>query len=124
MSGSSRRGGAAVIDDIYLLTVEMTCQLEDAEFLLEHIESRQALMDEIDRLRAEPEPLYASQQEKELSEGFIAQIIEMDRAVLNALEKHRDEAKANLAASKSTNRVLGYTNSAIAGSGSYMDYKK
>jgi len=81
-------------------------------------------MDEYDRRRESGEVLLATKEEQEQSAGIISQIAEMDKAVYSALEKLRDETKGKLSASQTNRKVLGYTNSAVSGLGSYMDYKK
>ena len=118
------RNLADVVDDLYRLTVEMTLHLEDADYLIEHIDLREELADEYRRLCAGGEPLYSSVQEKEQTSDFLAQVAEMDKVIINAIERLRSDIKRRLSESKSNQRVLNYTNAAISGSGSYMDYKK
>ena len=121
---TAHTGAAGIIDEMYRITVEMTCKLDDADYLTEGIDRRQELMDEYDRRRENGEVLFATRQEQEQSANAVAQITQMDKTIYSAIEKLRDEAKGNLSASQSNRKVLGYTNQAMSGTGSYMDIKK
>jgi hypothetical protein len=123
MSGNQRTA-AEIVDELYRITVEMTCKPGDADFLIESIDKRQELMDEYDRRRNSGEVMFATKQEQEQSAGTIAKIAELDKSVFGALEKLRDETKQKLKTSQANRKVLGYTDSAMSGPGSYMNIKK
>ena len=118
------RSAAELIDELYRITVEMTCKLDDADHLVESIDKRQELMDEYSRRRENGEVSFATEAEQKRVAGVIAQISEMDKDIYSALEKLRDETKEKLGAAQSNRKVLGYTDSAMSGPGSYMDIKK
>jgi hypothetical protein len=121
---SSPRGAAAIVHDLYACTSDMMRYLEDADMLIELVEKRQALSDEFAARKNSGEPLYASDSVRAQAESYYAKINEMTPKIIKAMERHRDEAKTQLTSLKTNQRVLRYTNSAISGSGSYMDYKK
>jgi hypothetical protein len=121
---TEHKDAAAIVDEIYRVTVEMNGKLDDADFLIERVEARQVLIDEYERREKSGEPMFATESDGQRMLDTIKQIMELDKGINAALERLRDEVKAKLSSAQTNQKVLGYTNSAMSGTGSYMDIKK
>ena len=109
-------------NEMLALTKRMAQNLKDAEFLVDGVEKRQALMDAFDRITQEQES--AAPPNPQMLRTIFTEIQRLDTAITASLLQHREQAKARLANSNQQNKVLAYTNNAMSASGSYMDYRK
>lgn len=120
----SERSGLELVQEMRKLTKEMFNKSEDAEALTALIEKRGALMEDYDRLKAtNPRAAAAMEKDKNKIKKILEEMRELDKGVNASLEKMHAEAKLDLESTTSNQKVLGYTNQAIASSGSFMDIK-
>lgn len=113
-----------ILADLLELTRAMLQKCQDADFLIASVNRRQELMDEYDELGSKDPESAESFSLSPQAKGIAEEIISMDKTIQAALEKHRVQAKSDVAASNNRQKVLGYVSNAISSSGSYMDYRK
>lgn len=113
------RTRVTVMTELLALTDNMLGNRENPDALVTGVEERQMLMDEFDSLPDDLTP-----EETDEVRKMAKDILAKDKLISTSLSEHRSEAKKGLSANMHQQKLLGYTNNAIAGSGSYMDYKK
>ena len=120
MTTQEGRSAKELIEELLGLTRQMALKTGDVDFLLQGVDKRQTLMDELDKTTAgNPD----SRKTPELRR-MVDEIISLDKLITDAMINHREDAKKEVSASNQQKRILSYTNQAISSSGSYMDYKK
>ena len=119
----TQKDGAALMEELLLLTTSMVRQSEDADFLIEGVEKRQAIMDAYDEwAKLNPEALAALEKDTDTIKTA-GEILAMDKDIVKALSAFKQEIQKDVTASKAQQKVMGYLAGAISSSGSYMDVK-
>lgn len=112
-----------IINELHNITKQMVNRRNDADFLIESVDRRQALMDEYDSTQQRKDDPTSYEEQLEIRR-VVKEIIKLDNIIADALDGHTKEAKKDLADSNKQQQVLQYTNQAMSASGSYMDYRK
>lgn len=113
-----------IITELHDLTMQMTENLDDADFLILSMEKRQDLIEECNMLDVlDPELAKPSAEDMHAIRGLVDKILSKNIDISTALENHKAQAKDELAASTQKQKIMGYMNNAMSASGSYMDYR-
>lgn len=125
MSGATQRTKLQIVTDLHAVTKQMLEQLDDPDFLIDAVDQRQDLMDEFDMLEiSHPDLPALSPQETATIKQLLQEIMGFDISIATALENHKSESKNALATSNQQQKMMGYVNQSLSGSGSYMDFKE
>ena len=117
------KDGPALMRELLELTAAMVERLADADFLVEGVEKRQAIMDAYDEWAALNPDTHATLEQDPCTLKTISEILAMDKAIVGALGGFKAAAQREMTSSKTQQKVMGYLGSATSSSGSYMDVK-
>ena len=119
----AQKEGQALMEELLQLTTTMVQQAGDADFLIEGVEKRQAIMDAYDEWAKQSPESHAALEKEPDTLKTVEQILSMDRVIVAALSAFKLEVQKDMTASKAQKKVMGYLGNAISSSGSYMDVK-
>ena len=123
MTGPARNG-SAIVAELLTLTTRMLEQRHDADFLIEGVEQRQALIDEYDAWSEANEAEKNAFERQPEAKSMVEKILGMDQVINKSLSDFKAEAQQNVRNSNAQQKVIGYLGNAVSASGSYMDFKK
>lgn len=113
-----------ILRSLKFVTCGMQNNLNDPDFLIEGINTREKLAQEFNIIKnAKPDIFYTDDAEKLEANDILAAVADMDKHISQAIMNHQKELKAKLADNKARRKVLNYNYSNQAGI-SHMDYRK
>lgn len=118
------RDGAAIFSDFVTLTNRMVEQRHDADFLIDGVNKRQAMLEEYQAWAGANPDSKAEYEQSPDTKQMLEKLLAMDKVITKALSELKNGAQKEVAASNAQKKVIGYIAGNISSSGSYLDMKK